>query len=247
MDKRKIQPRAVIDIGLERDRRRKYAQSTEGNVSSQGTTPADSCSNRITSETPNFCFFESPLRMYPIDVPQRLAKSDCSSTDSVRKYSRSFSIAGSLPMGNETSIPKGHLPGGNGQYHCPMVTEGLERVFEIRRKRLRELVKELRSQAALAALLEKEASYISRALAGKVGMKGGKDIGEEMAYEIEARCGKPPGWMSSDSTDTSKWPFGFSLQVWRSLSDQDREELNRSFIRQVNGALLDAQSRKKRA
>lgn len=61
---------------------RRKAQSTSGRSDSARTTPLDSRSKLMQSDSPIFCFAETALRMYPTDVPQREAKSCCAATSS---------------------------------------------------------------------------------------------------------------------------------------------------------------------
>ncbi len=114
--------------------------------------------------------------------------------------------------------------------------------FAIRRIRLQELVDEAGSQAKLADLIGKQPDYISRAL--KDGTKGAKRIGETLAEEIEKKCGKPKGWMSTlDDADAPEWPFGFDRKLWDSLPAEERATIAIQFRRMVLSASSEHQAR----
>lgn len=213
---------------------RKYAQSTSGRMDSQVTSPPDSRSIDMTSDSPSRGRVESALRKYPIVVPQRLANFACSSVDRDPRYVRSSSISQALPMGNILSIPLGHLPVGNSLYPVDMDVQ------VIRRKRLQQLVQEYGTQTALADKLEIEQNYISRALSGK------KRIMEDFATKVELATGKPAGWMSRIEKPAADWPFDFDRRHWDGLPEEERQSLERNFMRMVLGAEAEQNLKKVR-
>lgn len=141
-----------------------------------------------------------------------------------------------LPMGNISSIPTGHLPGGKLQY-----AEHVD-IYETRRKRLGLLVAEYETQTDLADVIGVTANYISRALSGK------KKIGEEWAAKVEQATGKPAGWLSRSDDVSSDWPFDFDRRHWDNLPDEQRRQLSLTLTRLVMGteAEVAARPRKRR-
>lgn len=127
-------------------------------------------------------------------------------------------------MGNILSIPLGHLPPGNSLYAHEMDVQ------ETRRKRLQQLVDEYGTQTALADKLGIEQNYISRALRGR------KRIMEDFAAKVEQATNKPPGWMSRPDKPAGDWPFDFDRRHWDNLPQEERQDLERSFMRMVLGA-----------
>jgi len=86
---------------------RMYAQSTSGHISSQGTTPLDSRSMQIASDSAQL-FPYATLRRWPAVVPQRFAKASRSSEDiGLRKDFRS--IPDYHHMVTEQSTPNGEF------------------------------------------------------------------------------------------------------------------------------------------
>lgn len=107
-------------------------------------------------------------------------------------------------------------------------------VYEIRRKRLNELVKEFGTQTALAEKVGVEQNYISRCLSGA------KNIGEDFAAKLEAATGKSAGWMSRlEKTGPIDWPFEFDRRHWDNLPPEEKMQLERSFRQMVLGAEAD--------
>lgn len=73
-------------------------------------------------------------------------------------------------------------------------------VEEIRRANLLDLIKEAGSAARLAVLTDVPAPYISqvsRAVQNSKG-KGARVMGPDVARRMEAKMGKPRGWMDTD-------------------------------------------------
>lgn len=226
----------------------RYAQSTSGRVSSTGTAPELSFSREIASDSPIRPFVDSTLRRYPIDVSQRSAKADCSSTDSELRKVRRASMAVTLPVGNFKSRPMGHLPSGNDPYSGVVAHNDQ---FAIRRRRLADLVHECGGKHVdfVRALADRiagrpdladsvksftDTSYVSRALKGK-SKTGGKNIGEEPASALEILFAKPKGWMSAESHDQEPWPFGFARTLWDDLSPDEKRDAERQFHTYLSG------------
>lgn len=91
-----------------------------------------------------------------------------------------------LPVGNQKSIPEGHLPFG---IDCEHPLMGGDK-YDVRQAKLRELLttKFDGSQRALADAIQREASYISRVLSTG---KNRKNIAEDLAREIERKLVLP--------------------------------------------------------
>lgn len=142
-----------------------------------------------------------------------------------------------LPLGHNTSIPRGHLPEGIGFYAGDMDVQ------QIRRRRLQQLVDEYGTQTALAEKVGVEQNYISRAL------KGSKRIGEDFAARLETATDKPTGWMSRIEKVGTDWPFEFDRRHWDGLPPEDKAPLERLFRQMVLAAAADVSARrgKKRA
>ena len=90
-------------------------------------------------------------------------------------------------MGNFLSIPAGHLPIGK-RWHDARVKD--ERIYEIRRRRLAELI-EIRfdsKQSAFAEKIDRSPNYVSRMLSKSKDPSKRKRIGEELARHIETAC-----------------------------------------------------------
>lgn len=231
---------------------RRYAQSTSGRSTSQRTRPKLSRSKAMTSDSPNKPPAESFFLMYPRLVPQRLAKDSCPAKSSEFKYERSSAMSGDvsisecLPLGKLMSIPGEHLPRGNSDQNVSMD------VYEIRRRKLVELIAEVGGQVELARLLDQvrpekskiSPSYISRM---KSTGEGRKRISTDMAYDLEKATNKPHGWMSDISVPTSSpitaktqgnrdWPLSVPLSVFESLSPRAQREIDEAFTKLVMGA-----------
>jgi hypothetical protein len=237
---------------------RRYAQSTSGRQTSHRTTPLLSRSKLITSDSPKRPPVDSFFRMYPIVVPQRVANESCSAGDSeLRKVRRakcgSVSVMGKnhLPAGNVVSSQTGNLPAPPREYACRMPSKQHEkdRVSAIRRRKLRELVDECGSQAALAQKLSSshlrvlgDTSYLSRALSGKSRANGGKNITGDTAAEIERIMGKSPGWMSRDDDEP---PLSVEQSTWDQLDPSERDALQRTMHAMITGFLAGKQRSRK--
>lgn len=75
-------------------------------------------------------------------------------------------------------------------------------IYEIRRKRMADLIKSPPfngNQAAFAAKIDKQASYVSRCLL-PLGKPHRKRIGEDMAREIERTLDLPALWMDTNGS-----------------------------------------------
>ena len=213
----------------------RYSQSTSGRRDSRRTTPPDSRSRRTASTSPSLGFLDSALRRYPIVVPHRAAYRDCSAGESDFRYARKASMSAILPIGNEPSIPAGHLPAGIEQYADYMDVQA------IRRTRIKMLVDDYGSQTALAEKVGIEPNYISRVLAGS------KRVMEDFATRVEDATNKPPGWLSRPlDKPRGEWPFDFDRRHWDSLPVEARDELERSFMRMVMGAEADIAAKHKK-
>lgn len=116
-------------------------------------------------------------------------------------------------------------------------------VEEVRLDRLRELVKEFGSLAALnraTGKTETDSTY-SQILNGSIGSNTGrpKAMGSSMARKIEDMLGKPRGWMDTNPDATNQnWPFtSVSLEDVAALSENDRRDLETTVKRFVAGCL----------
>lgn len=243
---------------------RRYAQSTSGRSDSTGTRPPLSRSSAITSLSPNLACTEIPLRRYPIVVPQRAAYSSCSVGSREFRYARSSSMSADLPEGKVKSIPTDHLPTGNRRYAVQVANPDIQAdLYAVRRERLRELVREVGDgkQTNLAhAVAQKlelhpeladslrsftDATYISRALKGRRGQNGGKNIGEAPAAALEKLFQKPPGWMSRQTVGREQpWPFSFSRALWDQLDSEEKKEAERHLRVYLSGLVSSRQRQK---
>jgi hypothetical protein len=228
----------VLRLVVDNEEPRKYAQSMSGRSRSQRTAPELSRSRATTSASPKSCSADIALRRYPMVVPQRLAYRDCSDCESDLRNERSSeyrsSITAILPMGNNRSIPAGHLPAGKPQYADVVDLQAT------RRKRLQMLVDEYGTQTALADKLGLTPNYISRAL------KGTKKIGEDWACKVEQATGKPHGWLSQSDDARQSWPFDFDRKHWDNLPEDERRQLSRNFTRLVMGTEAEVASRNRK-
>jgi hypothetical protein len=122
-------------------------------------------------------------------------------------------------------------------------------IADIRRRRLRLLIREYGSQKALADACRFESdNYISQLLKPK------KPFGEKVARKIEAGARKPEKWLDVDEeTDNSPptpWPFGFDKTLWDRLPPAKKTELENTFQQLILGAHVQdaaAPSRKRPA
>lgn len=175
------------------------------------------------------------MRKYPIVVPHRAAYRACSPGESDFRYERKDSMPTILPIGKGSSIPRGHLPVGIGEY-----ADGMD-IQATRRRRIEQLVDEYGSQTALAEVIGIEPNYISRVLAGR------KRVMEDFATRVEEATQKPSGWLSRPvDKPHGEWPFGFDRRHWDSLPADEKAQLERSFMRMVMGAEADMASKRKR-
>lgn len=144
---------------------------------------------------------ESDLRMYPIDVSQRLANSACSLGLSVLRNARSDSMGDTLPNGKIVSIPLGKLPHGNRRYDADMGSNIEQEEREIRR-------------AVFIRLLESEyggspqkfeiatgysANMVSQLKAGVDRRGKPKSFGDKLARKLEKLAKWPRGALDNPS------------------------------------------------
>lgn len=87
----------------------------------------------------------------------------------------------------------------------------MKTVEETRVARLRMLIAEVGSTAALNRLAERNErdSTLSQILNGALGSKTGKPktMGSDLARTLESATGKPRGWMDTDPELQGSWPF----------------------------------------
>jgi len=87
----------------------------------------------------------------------------------------------------------------------------MKTVEETRVARLRMLIAEVGSTAALNRLAERNErdSTLSQILNGALGSKTGKPktMGSDLARTLESATGKPRGWMDTDPKLQGSWPF----------------------------------------
>ena len=203
---------------------------------------------------------DNALRKYPRVVRQRLANDSCSPKGRELRYVRSVSIDGTVPSGTFKSIPLGHLPSGIARYAELVGAKSQKEIFEVRRGRLRQLVKEFGGGVNVAFAKEVEerassqpdladdltafmdASYVGRAL------KGTKNIGEEPSHALEVIFAKPSEWMSALESATVGWPFKFSRDLWDRLDQDQRDKAEEQFFLYVKGlhAVLDERKHPRR-
>lgn len=97
----------------------KYCQSTSGRKSSQRISPLDSRSIFIQRLSPSRCLIDAAFLKYPIDVPQRVQKSLCSSCLSAFRYLINLSMRPYYQIVICFAIPFGVLLFGNSdQEYC---------------------------------------------------------------------------------------------------------------------------------
>ena len=116
-------------------------------------------------------------------------------------------------------------------------------VEEVRLERLRMLVKEFGTLAALNRATgkpERDSTY-SQILNGSLGSNTGrpKTMGSAMARQIEDVLAKPQGWMDTEPDPVGlEWPFpAVSLEDIARLSENDRRDLETTIKRFVAGCL----------
>lgn len=102
-------------------------------------------------------------------------------------------------------------------------------IYTTRRERLRQFMREDcdGSQRSLCELIEKAPSTVSRIFTGK------KNVGEELARELEVKMGKPPYWLDGFTGADSgpRWPFrNIDPQRIETLSVDSREALEQTLL-----------------
>ena len=122
----------------------------------------------------------------------------------------------------------------------------MKTVEEIRLDRLRDLVAEAGSIANLnrAAKRNERDATISQILnrwAGKSGKP--KELGSDMARELERAMDKPRGWMDNLPEETAEWPFTeVSPAQYAELSEAERGKVEERAL-----MLIEARRNKSRA
>ncbi len=230
---------------------RTYDQSMSGRMSSQRTAPPDSRSIATTKSPPTRCPTDIALYKYRTDVRQRLANSSRSGGVSVRKYASSFSITGILPAGKKESTPAAHLPGSKTGYDADMARvppsdpkASQSRLYEVRRKRLRQLLEGYETATQFAEAVDESQSYISRLLQHHP--KDRKNLGESKARKFEDKLGLPRGWFDiaddkqaaamNKPAPASAWPMRtVSPQLWESLSAAEKRKAEALLLTLING------------
>lgn len=106
---------------------------------------------------------------------------------------------------------------------------------DIRRQRLRLLIRQYGTQKALAEACGFESdNYISQLL------KPTKPFGEKAARKIETGAGKPEKWLDdpgeADLTPPAVWPFSFDRSLWDRLHPSKKRELENAFQQLILGA-----------
>lgn len=122
-------------------------------------------------------------------------------------------------------------------------------IADVRRRRLRLLIQEWGTQAALSeACGYTSDNYLSQLL------KPGKPFAEKAARRIEKGGKKPQGWLDIDSdvdsAPVAPWPFGFDRGLWDRLPPPKKNEVENSLLQLILGASVQeatAPSRKRKA
>lgn len=108
----------------------------------------------------------------------------------------------------------------------------MKSVDEIRRANLLTLIQEAGNASRLALLTDVPAPYISQVSRGVARSKGGatRTMGPDIARRMEAKMGKPRGWMDTDHSALSvatdlNGREGQLVGLFRLLQDQQQIEL----------------------
>jgi hypothetical protein len=220
-------------VATDFDDPRRYDQSTSGRTASTGTTPPLSRSNAMAVDSAIRSFVEIALRKYPTVVPQRSAYESCPRLSSELRYVRSTSdMPHTLPDSKVVSIPFGDSLWSRHSQNVRMSVE------DVRRERLRALIKEFGSQRALSDICGYVSdNYISQLL------KPGKSFADKAARKIEKAAGKPKDWLDGedDGAPTPKvyWPFSIDQAMYDRLSPTQKREVDAGFRKLVLGATLE--------
>lgn len=150
---------------------------------------------------------------------------------------RSTSALMGSSAGMDTTLPDGKvfpLVGSNSLRRLSSYDVRMS-LADIRRQRLRLLIKQYGTQRALAdACGFGSDNYLSQLLTPS------KPFGEKAARKIEAAARKPLKWLDEDSeADTAPapvWPFGFDRGLWDRLPPAKKHELENAFQQLVLGA-----------
>lgn len=106
-------------------------------------------------------------------------------------------------------------------FSCALKNPGVQRIDQIHRERLKMLIKEAGSQAALSVKVGKSPAQISQWVNASKDSKTGKPRAMDRATtrELEAKCGKPEGWMDQpiEAHGTKKGA------VFQALSSEEEE------------------------
>lgn len=116
-------------------------------------------------------------------------------------------------------------------------------IEEIRRIRLKMLVKEAGSAAALnrAAERNERDSTISQILNQAAGTSGKpKELGSSMARDLEKAMGKPRGWMDNDpDLVAAQWPFKeITPDQYELLSNIERAKIEERALIMIEGKII---------
>lgn len=107
-----------------------------------------------------------------------------------------------------------------------LYAERQERLREVRRERLRLLLKDYATLTEFADVVDESLSYISRLVQDKA--EGRRSLGEGKARKFEEKLGLARGWFDYDedaptsreqpAADTQQgWPFKFPAAIWQRL------------------------------
>ncbi len=133
----------------------------------------------------------------------------------------------SLPIGNVSSIPPGYLPAGNNAQNGGMDEH------KVREKHVGELIRERfdGKKSAFAKAVDVDPSIVSRWLT----RKNHKNIGEQLARQIEDKLGLEPNSLDRDaelavgeskSASGHGWPFSPALRTkYKLLTDIQKLQL----------------------
>lgn len=217
--------------------RRKYAQSTSGLMSSHRTTPRDSRSISIASDSRIGWPAEMAFRRYPTDVLQREANASCSERSSELRYERSDSMGVILPDGKISSIPDGKLLVGKDCYVPAMD------ISKVRTAKFLHYVRTRYNNSP--GEVEKRTGYSANMVSQILG--GSKQVRtEKLARKLEKLLRLPPNDLdqpivadtqpASASAPSDSWPFSVPQGSFQSLTPKMQREIDEALTRMVIGA-----------